>query len=57
MHGEEEATKAEASAKALFGAGSAEDAPTTELGDEDLTDGKIDILTLLVKCELCASKS
>ena len=57
VHGEEEAGKAEASAKALFGAGSAEDAPTTELCDEDLTDGKIDILTLLVKCELCASKS
>ena len=41
----------------LFGAGGGEDAPTTELGDEDLADGKIDILTLLVKCELCASKS
>ncbi|MBQ9802017.1 MAG: tyrosine--tRNA ligase [Clostridia bacterium] len=57
VHGEEEATKAEASAKALFGAGSGADAPTTELGDEDFVDGKIDILTLLVKCELCASKS
>ena len=57
MHGEEEAAKAEASAKALFGAGSAADAPTTELTDEDLVDGSIDILTLLVKTELCASKS
>ena len=57
VHGEEEATKAEASAKALFGAGSAADAPTTELTDEDLTDGAIDILSLLVKCGLCASKS
>ena len=57
VHGEEEATKAEASAKALFGAGSAADAPTTELSDEDLVDGSIDILTLLVKTELCASKS
>ncbi len=57
VHGEEEAVKAEASAKALFGAGSGADAPTTELSDEDLTDGAIDILTLLVKCELCASKS
>ncbi|MBE6604570.1 MAG: tyrosine--tRNA ligase [Ruminococcaceae bacterium] len=57
VHGEEEAAKAEAAAKALFGAGSAADAPTTELGDDDFTDGKIDILTLLVKCELCASKS
>ncbi|MBR2312021.1 MAG: tyrosine--tRNA ligase [Clostridia bacterium] len=57
VHGEEEAAKAEASAKALFGAGSAADAPTTELSDEDLVDGSIDILTLLVKTELCASKS
>ncbi|MBE6555130.1 MAG: tyrosine--tRNA ligase [Ruminococcaceae bacterium] len=57
VHGEEEAAKAEASAKALFGAGSGADAPTTELSDDDLTDGAIDILTLLVKTELCASKS
>ena len=57
VHGEEEAQKAEASAKALFGAGSGADAPTTELADEDFTNGAIDILTLLVKCELCASKS
>ena len=57
VHGEEEAAKAEASAKALFGAGSAADAPTTELTDDDLVDGAIDILTLLVKTELCASKS
>ncbi|MBE6581308.1 MAG: tyrosine--tRNA ligase [Ruminococcaceae bacterium] len=57
VHGEEEAAKAETAAKALFGAGSAADAPTTELGEDDFTDGKIDILTLLVKCELCASKS
>ena len=57
VHGEEEAAKAEASAKALFGAGSAADAPTTELSDEDLVDGSIDILTLLVKTELCSSKS
>ena len=57
VHGEEEAAKAEASAKALFGAGSAADAPTTELSDADLVDGSIDILTLLVKTDLCASKS
>ena len=57
VHGEEEAQKAEAAAKALFGAGSGEDAPTTELSDADLTDGAIDILTMLVKAELCASKS
>ena len=58
VHGEEEARKAEASAKALFsGAGSSENMPTTELNSEDLTDGSIDLMTLLVKTGLCASKS
>ena len=53
----EEAKKAEASAKALFGgSGSSENMPSTELADDDFTDGKIDTLTLLVKCGLAASK-
>ena len=57
VHGEEEAKKAEASAKALFGgSGSSENMPSTELADDDFTDGKIDTLTLLVKCGLAASK-
>ena len=58
VHGEEEAKKAEASAKALFaGGGDSANMPTTELTAEDLLDGKIDIMTLLVKSGLCASKS
>lgn len=58
VHGEEEAKKAEASAKALFGAGSSdENMPCTELSAEDLTDGALDIMTALVKSGLCASKS
>ena len=58
VHGEEEAKKAEASAKALFsGAGDSENMPTTELSEADLTDGAIDIMTLLVRSGLCASKS
>ena len=58
VHGEEEAKKAEASAKALFsGAGDSENMPTTELSKADLTNGAIDIMTLLVKSGLCASKS
>ncbi len=58
VHGEEEAKKAEASAKALF-AGGAEDGevPTTELNAEDLVDDQLDILSILVKSGLCASKS
>jgi tyrosyl-tRNA synthetase len=58
VHGEEEARKAEASAKALFsGTGSSENMPTTELTADDLLDGRIDILSLLVKAGLCTTKS
>ena len=58
VHGEEEANKAQASARALFsGSGGTENIPTTELTEADLTDGAADILTLLVKTGLCASKS
>ncbi len=58
VHGEEEARKAEASAKALFaGGGDSGDMPTTKLADADLVDGKLDILSILVKSGLCASKS
>ena len=58
VHGEAEAVKAETSARALFaGAGSSDHIPTTELSAADLTDGAADIMTLLVKTGLCASKS
>ena len=57
VHGEEEAQKAQETARGLFaGAGSAANMPCTTLTAEDFTDGKIDVLTLLVKCGLCASK-
>ena len=58
VHGEEEAKKAEEAAKALFGGG-ADDSnmPCTELCSNDLSDGKLDIMTALVKSGLCASKS
>ena len=57
IHSEDEAIKAEQAAKSLFGSGDAADIPTAQIGDEDFVDGKIDILTLLVKSELCPSKS
>ena len=58
VHGEEEAKKAEAAAKALFvGGGDSEHMPTTEITEADLTDGAMDIMTVLVKSGLCASKS
>ena len=58
VHGEEEAKKAEASAKALFGgAGDSQNMPCTEISDADLVDGGMDIMTALVKTGLCVSKS
>ena len=58
VHGEEEAKKAESGAKAMFaGGGDAEHMPTTELTDEDFTDGSIDLITLLQKAELVGSRN
>lgn len=57
VHGEEEAEKAQAAAKALFSQGAAAEMPETKLTDEDLTDGSIDILTMLVKSGLVPSKA
>ena len=57
VHGEEEAKKAQESARALFSQGAAADMPTAELAKEDLEDGCIDILTLLLKSGLVPSKS
>ncbi len=58
VHGEEEARKAEASARELFGGiGNGNDLPSVTINDNDLTDGKIDILTLLVKSGLCSTNS
>lgn len=57
VHGEEEAKKAQESARALFSKGNAAEMPTAQLTEEDLTDGKIDILTMLVKSGLVTSKS
>ena len=57
VHGEEEAEKAKAASKALFaGNGDTEHMPTTELTNDDFGGGSIDVLTLLVKCGLAASK-
>lgn len=52
VHGEAEADQAQAAAKAVFG-GSGEGVPTVEITKEDGND----ILSLLVKSGLCASKS
>ena len=58
VHGDEEAEKARAAARALF-AGGADDSnmPTTELSVDQLSDGKIAILDLMLACKLAPSKS
>ncbi len=58
VHGEEEAVKAQTAAKALF-SGGADDSnmPTTALSEDQLTDGAIGVMDLLVACSLAASKS
>lgn len=56
VHGEDEAIKADTAAKAIFsGRGISDDMPTTELECNDLSEGKIGILTLLVKTGLASS--
>ena len=57
VHGEEEAVKARDAAKALFSSGNAANMPSYTLKDEDLTDGSIDILSLLYVSGLVPSKS
>ena len=58
VHGEEEAARAEAAARSIFaGGGESADMPTTTLTPEQLTDGKIGVLRLLVAAGLCPSNS
>ena len=57
VHGEEEAKKAEESAKALFGAGgSSANMPTSTLTDADFENGSINVLSMLVATGLCPSR-
>ena len=57
VHGEEEAKKAEESAKALFGAGGdSANMPTSTLTDADFENGSINVLSMLVTTGLCPSR-
>ncbi len=57
VHGEEEATKAQAAARAIFsGAADLDNMPATTLTDDDFTDGMIDILDILMKAEITKSR-
>ena len=57
VHGEEEADRARGVSKSLF-AGGGDDAnmPTTELAENDIPDGGITLVDLMIKCGLCPSK-
>ena len=57
VHSEEDAKAAQESAGARFSQGNAANMPTVELADSDLEDGKIDIISLLVKADLAPSRS
>ena len=57
VHGKEEAEKARAASRALFSNGADAEMPESSVEETDFTDGKIDILTLLVKAGLVTSKS
>ena len=57
VHGEEKAAAAQAAAKGIFSAGSADNMPSHTLTDEDFTDGKIDAIAILVKSGLVSSRS
>ena len=57
VHGEEEATKALESAKALFSAGNAANMPESEITEDNLTDVSIDIISILALSGLVPSKS
>lgn len=57
VHGEEEAMKAQESAHALFASGVAADMPTTELAEKDFKEGSIDVISMLVKSGLVATRS
>ncbi len=57
VHGEEEAKKAEESAKALFGAGGSNaNMPMSVLTDADFENGSINVLSMLVTTGLCPSR-
>ena len=57
VHGEDEAAKAQAAAKAIFsGAADLSNMPSTKLADEDFTDGAVDILSVLIKAGITKSR-
>ena len=56
VHGKEEADKAEAAAKAAFSGASSADMPSYDVTEAELTDGSIDLISILVNAGLCGSR-
>ena len=57
VHGEEEATKAQQAAKALFSnGGNTDNMPTTELSQDDFTDGEVSVIDVMLKAGIIKSK-
>ncbi len=57
VHGEEEAKKAEATAKAIFTGGDAANMPTAKLEADSFTDDEIDAINLVFGAGLATTKS
>jgi tyrosyl-tRNA synthetase len=57
VHGEEEAKKAESTAKAIFTGGDSENMPSATLGEDLFKDGAVDVITLVAESGLAASRS
>ena len=56
VHVKDEADKAEAAAKAVFSGASSADMPTYTVQEDAFTDGRIDIVSILVNSGLCSSR-
>ena len=57
VHGEEEAKKADAAAKAIFTGGDSADMPGASLTEDAFKDGAVDIITLVHQAGLASSRS
>ena len=57
VHGEEEAVKAQTAARAVFGAGNADEAPEAPIGEDAFTDGSVDLITIMVAAGLATNRS
>ena len=57
VHGKDEADKAQTAARSIFAGGGTENMPEAVITEDDLRDGRIDILGILVASGLCTTRS